>query len=211
MLHEVHRCTAGATGAGWSLALAVRLYVGAASTPGLGLFGNCKVALPDLRKAGKLHGAGTGRAGAVSGVELKFDKWMKFLVLSLIFLATAVHVLAQAPQITTEQLNSSGASKLYFAADVERAQELAQEDIQRKLPFLLLRSGEAPVVYMQDSIFERKYQVFYYEYGCLAPDQEFMEAYNAVVFDHLEEHYGRKWKSTIRKDVVGLKSWKKEN
>jgi hypothetical protein len=95
-----------------------------------------------------------------------------------------------------------------FVTTINEARELAKTDIENNMPFLLLRSGIAPVVFSADSAFESKYNVYYYEDGCTGPDYSLTEEYNFVVLDHLQKTYGKEWKRKIRKDVVGYKKWR---
>ena len=38
-----------------------------------------------------------------------------------------------------------------------------------------------------------------------------MVAYDHIIFDHLQAAYGKAWRRSIRKDVVGLKQWKRKH
>ena len=95
--------------------------------------------------------------------------------------------------------------------EVSEAKNLAQLDIDKGTPFLLLQSGIAPIVYTTDSIFENKFRVYYSEQGCTGPDNELMKAYNIEIFKYLDEQFGKKWRKSIRKDVIGFKKWKRKN
>ncbi|WP_147920556.1 hypothetical protein [Pontibacter qinzhouensis] len=112
--------------------------------------------------------------------------------------------------MTDADINNSGAIKLVFVTTVDEARELAKKDIKKNMPFLLLRSEIAPVVYNTDSAFENKYSVYYYEDGCTGPDYRLTEEYNFVILDHLQKTYGKEWMRKIRTDVVGYKKWRSE-
>lgn len=58
--------------------------------------------------------------------------------------------------------------------------------------------------------FEKKFKVYYYEQGCVGPDNELMKEYNYVIFNYLSDTYGKKWKREIRKDAIGLRQWKRK-
>lgn len=62
----------------------------------------------------------------------------------------------QTRELKDEDYNNSGAIELIFETEIFRARELAQQDIEKGLPFLLIQSGIAPTVYTTDSIFEKK-------------------------------------------------------
>lgn len=112
-------------------------------------------------------------------------------------------------ELSDEQLNNSGATRLTFANSIIQAEQLANGDISNGISFLLLAGGIAPVVIATDPKFERKYGIYFYEYGCTGPDYDYIKAYNKVIFEHLTEQYGKRWIKEVRKDVVGLKDWKK--
>lgn len=114
-------------------------------------------------------------------------------------------------ELSDEQLNNSGASKLTFANSRNQAEQLANDDISNGTPFLLLAGGISPVVIATDPEFERKYGIYFYEYGCTGPEHDYITAYNKVIFEHLTELHGKRWIKEVRKDVVGLKDWKTKN
>lgn len=73
---------------------------------------------------------------------------------------------------------------------------------------LFLQGGIAPVVYTNDKEFEKKYDVFFYDFGCVAPYDNCVIRYNRNAFDYLTRTYGKKWMKEMRKDVIGFKQWK---
>ena len=99
--------------------------------------------------------------------------------------------------------------RLKFLENCEKAFIIADQDIKKQEIKLLIVGGIAPAIYPTDQDFEKKYQVTYYDYGDLAAKGECMFNYNTRVFDYLTEIYGKSWKKEIRKDVYGLKRWKK--
>lgn len=135
---------------------------------------------------------------------------MKGLLLIGLFFIQTLFVFGQSRILTDEDYNNSGAIKLKFATTKSEAIELAKFDIEKGTPFILLQSGIAPVVYATDSVFENKFKVYYYEQGCVGPDYELMKEYNYVIFKYLADTYGKKWRSEIRKDAIGLRQWKRE-
>lgn len=94
--------------------------------------------------------------------------------------------------------------------DCQKAVEFAESDIQNAQPILLLAGGIAPVYIVTDVEFEKKYNVSFYDYGCIQPLEICMEKYNWKIFDYLAEKYGQNWQKEIRDDVVGFKKWKKK-
>lgn len=81
----------------------------------------------------------------------------------------------------------------------------ALKDISEGRIKLLLQSGEAPVVYLADSAFQKKYNLIYHDYGCISEPRTCMLQYNRTVFEYLDQTFGRRWRREVRKDVIGLK------
>jgi hypothetical protein len=102
-------------------------------------------------------------------------------------------------------------SKLIFISDCNNAAKIAEIDIKNRQIYLLLAGGISPKEYATDSIFKNKYNIQFYDYGCVAAQKECIIYYNSIVFNSLKKQYGKTWKKEIRKDVIGLKEWKKYN
>ena len=136
---------------------------------------------------------------------------MKTTIITILLVVLSLVSFGQSKQLTDKDYNNSGAIKLIFVTTIGEAQKLAQTDIDKGIPFLLLQSGIAPVIYTTDSLFENKFKVYYYEKGCTGPDYEMMKAYNQTVFEFMDIEYGKKWRKSVRKDVIGLKKWKRKN
>lgn len=120
------------------------------------------------------------------------------------------HVYAQKVTHLDRLYNQSGAHKLIFIDSLDDVTQLAEFDIDHGSPFLLLRSGIAPIVYTTDSIFENRYDTYYHDSGCTGPRENLAIAYNIFIFQHLTENNGKKWQSEVRKDVLGFKEWKRK-
>lgn len=133
---------------------------------------------------------------------------MKGLVLIGLFFIQTLFVFGQSRILTDDDYNKSGAIKLKLVTTKTEAIELAKYDIEKGTPFIFLQSGIAPVVYTTDSVFENKFKVYFYEQGCVGPDNELMKEYNYVIFNYLADTYGKKWRREIRKDAIGLRQWK---
>lgn len=131
------------------------------------------------------------------------------LLIGLFFIQT-LFIFGQSRILTSDDYNKSGAIKLTFVTTTTEAIESAKYDIEKGTSFIFLKSGIAPVVYPTDSVFENKFKVYYYEQGCVGPDNELMEEYNYVIFNFLADRYGKKWEREIRKDAIGLRQWKRK-
>ena len=80
----------------------------------------------------------------------------------------------------------------------------AQKDIADRKPRLLLFGSIAPVYYVGQDKFEKKYKVYYYDFGCTPDYDECMLAYNRIVFAYLDKMFGDKWRKEVRQDVIGF-------
>jgi hypothetical protein len=130
---------------------------------------------------------------------------MKKLMTLFTFLLLNHIALGQNRTLTDEEINNSGPNQMTFIMNCESVENLFKADVKNKTLFLLLKGGIAPVRITTDKAFENKYQVYYYDFGCEAPNLEYIKLYNEFVFNYLTKLYGNKWKSKIRKDVIGLK------
>lgn len=70
---------------------------------------------------------------------------------------------------------------------------------------LLLQGGIAPVVYVGQEQFAKRYGIDYDDFGCIANCQDAqMAKYNTAIMDCLTVKFGKEWRDFIRKDVPGL-------
>ena len=75
--------------------------------------------------------------------------------------------------------------------------QVALADIGKGEPRLLLVGGIAPVVVLDQHQFEKKYKVYYYDFGCTPPAYECIEEYNKTIFEHLDKKYGQDWRKKV--------------
>jgi len=115
----------------------------------------------------------------------------------------------QVAKSTDERLNTRNVSNLIFASTMKQASELANSDIKKGNLYIVLISGIAPVVNQVDSSFEKNYKIQYFDFGCSGPSAEMALAYNKVMFNFLTDAYGKKWIKSARKDIIGLKDFKR--
>ena len=116
-----------------------------------------------------------------------------FLIISLLF----------ANQLKADDLILTDTSKSYSI-------KLAQTDISKgKIKFLIM-GGFAPKHYQGEAVFEKKYKIKYYQFGCVLPESISIADYNKVVASYLDGKYGKVWRKEVRKDVVlGDVRWKR--
>ena len=83
--------------------------------------------------------------------------------------------------------------------------KIAKDKWQSGEAKLLLQGSIAPVVYVGQEQFTRKFGVDYEDFGCMAycSDRQ-MSEYNTVIMDCLTAKFGKGWRDSIRKDVPGL-------
>jgi hypothetical protein len=86
--------------------------------------------------------------------------------------------------------------------DVDSA--IAEKDIIKKKPRLLLIGSIAPIFYKNQNIFERKFHIIYHDYGDNPPAIECVVQYNKRIFEYLDLKFGKIWRQEVRQDVIGL-------
>lgn len=129
---------------------------------------------------------------------------MKKLLFLPFLLIQTCFCMSQTDTTKTEYLKKSSLHKLHLVIGNEEAEALAQYDWENGFPVLLLQSGNAPIHYSTDTVFEEKYKIRYFDYGCTGPNKEKIKAYNSIIFKRLTEKYGKKWRKTVRKDALGF-------
>lgn len=81
---------------------------------------------------------------------------------------------------------------------------MAVAEIKAGKPRLFLKGGIVVPMYTDDKIFENKYKVKYFDFGCNHSWVKGEIKYNQVVFKYLDKKYKKRWRKDVRKDVVGL-------
>jgi hypothetical protein len=82
--------------------------------------------------------------------------------------------------------------------------DIAQQDIKKNKPRLLLSSGIVPVIYSDQVNFEKKYGVIFFDYGDITPPLECIQQYNKEIFAYLDYKFGKIWRREVSKDLIGL-------
>jgi hypothetical protein len=92
------------------------------------------------------------------------------------------------------------------------AQEVINADLEpNDKPTIYVIGGIASVITKEDIEFAKKYNIQFYDFGCLAPvNISKYEQLNALVFEALDKIYGNKWQKEIRKGILGFEKWKKK-
>jgi len=94
--------------------------------------------------------------------------------------------------------------QLFLISDCEINRQIADLDIKKGKPRLLIFGGIAPVIYSGQEKFENKYGINYYDYGCIIPNKDCAIDYNKRIFEYLDLKFGKIWRKQVRKDIVGL-------
>jgi hypothetical protein len=134
---------------------------------------------------------------------------LSFSVLLFTFLSYAQKDVESVLDSTFIQSKNPSNSKLRFINDCGKAKIIAEQDITNNSIILIIVGGISPTVYATDIEFENKYSLTYYDYGDLPASRECMLIYNFRIFEYLTEKFGKSWQKEIRKDVYGLKDWRK--
>jgi len=93
---------------------------------------------------------------------------------------------------------------LLFVSNCDINYEIAELDIKKGFPKLLILGGIVPIIELTQKQFEEKYGVKYFDFGCNTPAVECAIEYNKRVFQFLDIRFGKGWRSEVRKDVAGL-------
>ena len=108
-----------------------------------------------------------------------------------------------------DTIDESNLNKILLEIDCNSINPIVEEDIKNERVFIFLNGGASPIRFSTDDSFEKKYNIYFFEQGCI--NSLCAESYNMIIFDYLKKAYGKKWMKEIRDDAVGFKKWKKLN
>ena len=99
-----------------------------------------------------------------------------------------------------------------LTAQEKTPQEKFNKDLDSKHLTLYILGGIASKANsVSDKVFQKKYNITYYDFGCLATiNIKFYEDYNLLVLLYLTEKVDYEWKKEIRKDILGWEEWQKK-
>ncbi|MBB6240241.1 hypothetical protein HDC90_004909 [Pedobacter sp. AK013] len=102
-----------------------------------------------------------------------------------------------AAYLSAKVVNNTDTSKVYSI-------KLANADLKNGRVKFLIQGGFAPVYYKGQELFEKKYNITYYEFGCVMPSDISIKHYNKVVASFMDKKYGKGWRKEVRRDVQGI-------
>ena len=82
--------------------------------------------------------------------------------------------------------------------------KLAASDLKKGSVKFLIRGGIVSTHVKGQEIFEEKYGIKYYDFGCVMPSNISIEDYNKVVASYMDRKYGKGWRQSVRQDVQGI-------
>ncbi|WP_130735621.1 hypothetical protein [Flavobacterium sp. J27] len=90
-------------------------------------------------------------------------------------------------------------------------QTFAQEkNAERETKTIYILGGIVSSITKEDIAFSKKYNIQYYDFGCVAPlDFDKYEKANAQVFENLTASFGKQWEKEIKNSAMGFLEWKK--
>lgn len=84
-------------------------------------------------------------------------------------------------------------------------------EVNSKTQTIYIIGGIASTITKEDLDFAKKYNIQYYDFGCLAPvNFKEYEAKNAIVFEILNKEYGKQWQKEIKSSAMGFDKWSKK-
>jgi len=84
------------------------------------------------------------------------------------------------------------------------SRKLATVDTKAGNLKFLLRGGIVSTYRKGQEVFEKKYRLKYYDFGCVMPSNISIDDYNKIVAGYLDKKFGLSWRNEVRKDVVGI-------
>lgn len=90
--------------------------------------------------------------------------------------------------------------------------EVYKTEVNSKTKTIYLMGGIASVITKKDIEFQKKYNIVFHDFGCVAPtNYKEYEEKNALVFYYLNKNFGTAWQKEITKTALGFLEWKNEN
>lgn len=98
-----------------------------------------------------------------------------------------------------------------FGAIEIYSSKYVSENLNQNQKIIYVLGGIASIHTKEDIEFEKKHNVKYHDFGCVAPTNfEEFEVKNKKVFDSLSKEFGENWQKEIKVSSMGFSEWKKE-
>jgi hypothetical protein len=82
--------------------------------------------------------------------------------------------------------------------------KLANADLKTGSVKFLIRGGIVSTYVKGQEVFEKKYGIAYYSFGCVMPVNISINDYNKVVASFMDHKYGKNWRKEVRSDIQGI-------
>lgn len=86
----------------------------------------------------------------------------------------------------------------------EASKMIAKNDIKKGKINFLIQGGIVSTYVKGQNVFEQKYKLKYFDFGCVVPKEICIADYNAVVGQYLDQKFGKNWRKEVRKDINGI-------
>jgi len=81
-------------------------------------------------------------------------------------------------------------------------------DVKRNSFTVYTVGGLKPYDHKTTEMFQKKYNVTYHNFGCIAPgNMDYYEQYNLLVFQHLNKKFSPGWEKDIKDNAIGFYKW----
>jgi hypothetical protein len=101
---------------------------------------------------------------------------------------------------------------LGIQAQEKKQNETHKIEINSKTKTLYVLGGITSVITKEDLEFAKKFNIKFHDFGCLAPiNFEVYETKNKLVFEFLNQNFGKQWQVEIKPNVLGFEKWRKSN
>ena len=96
-------------------------------------------------------------------------------------------------------------------AQQKKQTETVTIEVNQNTKTIYILGGIASVITKEDLAFAKIYNLRFHDFGCLAPANfEFYESKNALVFEDLNQTFGKQWQKDMKPNVMGFDKWKKK-
>lgn len=110
--------------------------------------------------------------------------------------------------LTQDEINNCGPNRLVDVKSSKEVIQLAQKDIAKGTPFLIIEGSTVPSIGSSDLDFEKRYKIYLFRLGdAYQQDESHLTLYNKEIFKYLSKMYGDSWFKNARQDILGLDDW----